>query len=93
METALPPATDGEDNTTTVAPGTPTPETYIDEDTDVVVLETTVDPDVGFSTEPSPHGEYSDVNGEFYRIWKYFTMYLDLPVAIKHQFVLNDVQG
>lgn len=85
VETALPPATDGEDNTTTVAPSTPTPETYIDEVTDVVVPETTVDPDGGFSTEPSPLGEYAYVNVEFYRIWKDVTIYLDLPVAIKHQ--------
>lgn len=91
VETPLPPATDSEDNTTTVAPGTPTPETYID--TDVVVPETTADGDMGFSTEPSPHGEYSYVNVEFYRIWKCFTIYLDLPVVIKHRCMSTDAQA
>lgn len=62
VETPLPPATDGEDNTTTAAPATPTLETVEYNDEDVgVVPETTIDPDMGFSTEPSPHGEYSYV--------------------------------
>lgn len=71
VETPHPPIMEGEDNATIVAPGTPTPETYIedDDDTDVVEPETTIYPDMGFSTEPSPHGEYFFVNSrEFYMI-------------------------
>lgn len=73
VETPLPPFMEGEDNATTAAPSTPTPETYIDEDTDVVDRETTSEPDTVFSTEPSPHGEYFYVNSIgsalcFYRV-------------------------
>lgn len=73
VETPLPPFMEGEDNTTTAAPSTPTPETYNDEDMDDVDEKTTSDPDMGFSTEPSPHGEHFCVNSvgsalSFYRV-------------------------
>lgn len=79
---------EGEDNTTTAAPGTPTPETYFDEDTDVVEPETTLDPDMGFSTETSPHGEYSFVNS----IRLVVDDYLCRPSSL-HLFVLNKMAG
>lgn len=90
VETPLPPFMEEEDNTTTAAPGTPTPETYIDEETDVIDEETTSDPDTGFSTEPSPHGECFYVNSLGSALWfcpvpQTFcvTIYVDLPLLIK----------
>uniref|UniRef100_H3CAQ7 Receptor-type tyrosine-protein phosphatase alpha n=1 Tax=Tetraodon nigroviridis TaxID=99883 RepID=H3CAQ7_TETNG len=55
VETPLPPFTEGQDNATAAAPSTPTPETYIDEDTDVVDRESTSGLGVSFPTEPNPH--------------------------------------
>lgn len=48
----------GENNGTTFAPNTPTPEPYTDDDDDALAIEeTTTESDMDFSTEPSPHGE------------------------------------
>lgn len=71
METPLPPVMEEEDNITTAPPSTPTPEVYIDEETDVIDEETTSDPDAWFSTEPSPHGECSCVNSRGSALWFY----------------------
>lgn len=89
-ETPLPPVVEEDGNATAAAPGTPTPETYMDEETDVTDEETTSDPDTWFSTEPTPHGEGFCLSSPGSALWSCrvpqtvgVAVYFDLPRLIK----------